>query len=294
MPHALVSILHYNHPQDAIAAVRSFRQQTTTAFTLQVLDNQSNPEAVAAIERAIPDVEVQRATRNLGYTGGNNAAIDQAYAAGYDAVILCNQDIEVSPTAVAALLETVERHPDAGLVGGVEVAAESGDVRASGATGYSFWRSRFRWDTTATSDVRAVDFVQGALVLVTRAAMARGVRFDDRLFMYYDEIDLGLQVREAGLKAYVDGRVRIRHKNHDSFMNPRAAYYQQRNRVYVVRKHGTRAQYLMYQLYALAFELPIKAIVRSLQGHRRFVRACLAGHVDGLRGQMGTGRAARY
>jgi GT2 family glycosyltransferase len=294
VPRALISILHYNCPDDAIAAARSFQAQTCSDTTLQIFDNQSRPEALMQVERALPDVQVRRAATNLGYTGGNNAAIDQAYAEGYDLVVLCNQDIEVDESAVAQLVETATRNPDAGLVGGVEVCYFTGEVRASGATGYSFWRSRFRWTTDAFSDVRTVDFVQGALVVVTRAAMARGIRFDDRLFLYYDEVDLGLQVREVGLKAYVDGRVRVRHKNRDNFMNPRAAYYHQRNRAYVVRKHGTALQHALFQVYALVIELPVKALVRWLQGHRRFVRASLAGHVDGLLGRMGAGRASRY
>jgi len=136
--------------------------------------------------------------------------------------------------------------------------------------------------------------VQGALVLLTRQAMAHGIRFDDRLFLYYDEIDLGLEVRRAGLTAYVDGRVVVRHKNKQSYFNPRAAYYLQRNRVYIVRKHGAWYHEAVYQAYALAVELPLKAIWRSMQGRGRFARACLAGHVDGTLGRMGAGRAARF
>jgi GT2 family glycosyltransferase len=291
---SLISILHYNAPGEVIAAVRSLRDQLPPGVTLQVLDNGSRPEAVAEIERALPDVRLQRTGGNLGYTGGNNAAIDQALAEGYDSVVLCNQDIEVDPGGVAALIDTVERHADAGLVGGVEVCFFTGAVRAAGARGYSFWRSKFSWDTAADAAVHPVEYVQGALVVLTRQAMAHGIRFDDRLFLYYDEIDLGLEVRRAGLKAYVDGRVVVRHKNKQSYFNPKAAYYLQRNRVYIVRKHGAWYHEAVYQAYALAAELPLKLIWRSIQGRGRFARACLAGHVDGTWGRMGAGRAARF
>jgi GT2 family glycosyltransferase len=292
---ALVSLLHYNAPGDIIEAVRSLGPQMPEGSRLQVLDNGSRPEAVEEIRRALPDVVLRQTGGNLGYTGGNNAAIEQALAEGYDAVILCNQDIEVDPGGIAALVEIAAAHPDAGLLGGVETCYFTGAVRAAGARGYSFWRSRFAWDTVGAPGGanREVDYVQGALVMLTRAAMERGIRFDDQIFLYYDEIDLGLEIRRAGLKAYVDGRVIVRHKNKENYLNPKAAYYHQRNRVYIVRKHGAWYHQAVFQAYALVLELPAKAVWRSLHGHGRFARACLAGHVDGAWGRMGAGRASR-
>jgi GT2 family glycosyltransferase len=299
-PRVLVSVLHYNGGREAIETVDSLKRQMRPGVHLQVLDNGSQPGALDELRRLHPDVEVRETGENLGYTGGNNFILDQAARDGYDAAIVCNQDIELDPGALAALVETVERHPDAGIVGGIEVCFFTGEVRAIGARGYPLWKSRMKWRTTRDAHegpgpaphAEAVDCVQGAMVLFTRRAIEAGIRFDDDLFLYYDEIDLGFQVKRAGLKAYVDDRVLVRHKNRDNFLNVRAGYFHQRNRAYIVHKHGTMLNRAAYHAYILAIELPLKCAVRTLQGHGRFARACILGHLDGVRGRMGVGRAA--
>jgi hypothetical protein len=68
----------------------------------------------------------------------------------------------------------------------------------------------------------------------------------------------------------------------------------QRNRLYMVRKHGRWYQRAFYVLYSSLVELPLKVLVRVLQGHTAFARACVTGQIDGLRGRMGTGRLKGY
>jgi GT2 family glycosyltransferase len=185
------------------------------------------------------------------------------------------------------------KHPDAGVVGGVEVDFESGQIRTSGGLSWPDWRYRFRWsreeEAGSVGDSR-VRFVQGALVLFSRRALALGVRFNEDLFMYWDEIDLGWTLREKGLGAYVDRRVRYRHRNQPLSLGVAAGYLQQRNRAFLARKHFSWPKLLGFLLYSTLFEVPLKAVVRSLQGHPRFGMACVLGHWDGLRGRMGKGR----
>jgi GT2 family glycosyltransferase len=135
-----------------------------------------------------------------------------------------------------------------------------------------------------------VRYVQGALVLFSRRALALGVRFNEDLFMYLDEIDLGWTLREKGLAAYVDRRVRYRHRNEPLSLGVAAGYLQQRNRAFLARKHLSGPKLLGFLIYSTLLEVPLKAIVRSLQGHPRFGMACVLGHWDGLRGRMGKGR----
>jgi hypothetical protein len=289
----LVSILHYNNPVECIETVTSFRSQTVEGMSLQVFDNASRPDTVAQIRTAYPDVRIVASPSNLGYTGGNNAALEQGLREGYDHVIISNEDIEVDPSAFASLVETANRHSDAGIVGAVETCFFTGEVRAAGGGGFSLWRARELWRRVlpeSSASEQTVAFVQGALVLVTRRALEAGVRLDDRLFIYYDEIDLGLQNARAGLAVYLAPSVTVRHKNKPRHMNARAAYLHQRNRYYLVRKYGHWYHRVVYGLYSSLAEVPVKAVVRASQGHRQFAKACVMGHVDGIRGVMGIGR----
>jgi GT2 family glycosyltransferase len=292
-PRVLVSVLNYKSVDDTVVAIRSLQQQDYPNFRLQLLDNASPGDCVARIRSHVPNVEIHVTDENLGYCGGNNYALRQGLGEGCEYVIVCNQDIEVGPDAVRRLVETAESHPDAGVVGAVELCHYTDSVRAARGAGFSYWTGRCTWsdDIPAGATLLRAKYVQGAMVLFTRRALEAGVFMNEDLFMYGDEADLGFQLARVGLKAYVDTRVVVRHKNREKYYNSRAGYLHQRNRVYLVRKYGKWYHRAGFHLGVALLELPAKVVVRALQGRARFAWACVLGYVDGVTGRMGAGRA---
>jgi GT2 family glycosyltransferase len=294
LPRVLVSVLNYNTPASAVNTISAFRNQIYPNMHLQLIDNGSSQDSVGPIREAFPDLDIVSSPTNLGYAGGNNLALERGSNEGFDHVLISNADIVVEPEAVGHLVETSTKHPDAGVVGGVEVDFESGKVRTTGGIAWPDWRYRFRWPEEKEPEGGDADsrvrYVQGALVLFSRRALALGVRFNEDLFMYWDEIDLGWKLREKGLAAYVDRRVRYRHRNRPRSLGVAAGYLQQRNRAFLARKHLSGPKLLAFLIYSTLFELPLKVVVRSLQGHPRLGMAYVLGHWDGLRGRMGKGR----
>ena len=296
-PRVLVSILNYNSFEPTLEAIASFLAQTYPALKLQMVDNASTTGCVERIAERFPDLEIVRSASNLGYTGGNNLALERGIAEGFDYVVICNEDIAVGPDAVAHLVETARSHPDAGVLGGVEVDYETGRARATGGTRFPDWRFRIRWPVDpppAGGPSARVLYVQGALVMFTRAALQAGIRFDDALFIYWDEIELGYQLQMKGLAAYVDHRVEVRHRNKPASFSIRTGYLQQRNRVYLAKKYFQGWKRWAYLAYSNLVEIPGKLLVRTAQGHGGFARACLLGQWDGLRGRMGKGRLESF
>ena len=295
-PRVLVSVLNYNSVENTVATLRCLQVQTYPNYRLQMVDNASTNQCVAEIVEVFKDLDVISLPENIGYTGGNNAALMQGLAEGYDHVIICNEDIEVGERMIEFLVETAEACPDAGIVGGLEVDFDTKELRTLGGLGYSLWRSKLNFVTELPGENRSscgrIDYAQGALVLFTRRALEKGAMLDPDIFIFYDEVDLGFRLRQLGYNAYVDQRVVIEHKNIGKLFNPRAGYLGQRNRYYIVKKHGDWYHKLFYNLYAPLFELPTKFIVRCLQGHKRFAWASVHGYIDGVAGRMGPGRNA--
>lgn len=285
-PRVLVAVLAYNSPETTAATLRSLRRQTCPDFQLLLIDNASDEHSIERAAREVLGLEFRRLPENRGYTGGVNFALDLARDEGFDCLLLATHDVEVEPRALEYLLETAAAHRDAGVVGGVEFNVRTGRERASAGGVYSKWFSRLKWESAPpaeTERARAVFCVHGALLLLTRAALAAGMRMDEKLFMYFDEVDLGFRLREKGLRALVDRRVVFRHEGAAETFTPRIGRLMQRNRLYVARKHGRWFEALFYTLYSTLFELPLKVVVRSLQGRARFALACVAGQLEGLR-----------
>jgi GT2 family glycosyltransferase len=292
-PRVLVSILNYQSVDDSVIAIRSLQRQDYPNFTLQLLDNASSGDCVARIRAEVPGLDVRVTDTNLGYCGGNNCALRQGLADGCDYVVVCNQDIELAPDALRRLVETAESHPDAGIVGAVELCHFTDTVRAARGSGFSFWTGRSVWsdDVPADQTVVRADYVQGAIVLFTRRALEAGVFMNEDLFMYGDEADLGFRLARVGLTAYVDTRVVVRHKNRQKYYNARAGYLHQRNRVYLVHRYGKWYHRIAFHLGVTLVELPVKVCVRAMQGRARFAWACVLGYADGVLGRMGAARA---
>ena len=294
-PRVLVSVLNYRSVDDSIVAIKSLQQQDYPNFRLQLLDNASPDDCVEQIRSHLPDLDIRVTNTNLGYCGGNNAALRQGLLEGCDYVIVCNHDIELAPSAITRLVETAELHPDAGIVGAVELCHFTDTVTTTRGIGFSLWSGRPLWSNDLPRDDGPLPahYVQGAVVLFTRRALEAGVFMNEDLFMYYDEADIGFQLAEAGLRAYVDTRVVVRHKNREKFYNARAGHLHQRNRVYLVHKYGKWYHRVAFHLGVALFELPAKVIVRAAQGRTHFARACLLGYLDGIAGRMGSGRATQ-
>lgn len=294
----LVSVLTYNSSDDALQTLQSLSRQTYPELCLQVIDNASTNDCVARMAWAFPTVQIKVQPENLGYTGGNNVALRQALSEGYDYVVICNDDLEVDERAIELMVETARANRDAGVVGALETNW-AGQLSSIDAGKYCPWVSRaYRsvsaGETNAERPWVKVKSVHGALVVFTRRALEAGILMDENLFMYMDEIDIGFQLERRGLSAYTDHRVRVRHKSEPYQLDEYVGYLSQRSRLYLVRKYGRWYHRVFYQLYALFFELPIKVAIRTLQGHPRFAQACIAGHLDAMRGKMSGDRVKPF
>lgn len=291
----LVSVLSRNSAQSCLATLRSLSNQTYPEIQLQLIDSASTDGTATQAAKEFPFLDIKTLSKNPGYTGGCNLAIRQARAENYDYVLLCTHDVEVDNNAIENLVETSLKYPNAGVVGGVEFSAPKNKLRASGGGHYSKWFSRQSWiDEEDGNDQCEVFCVHGAMLLLTGKALGRDVLMDEHLFMYFDEADLGFQLKQEGLSAVVDRRVWIRHAGGARIYTPAIGYLMQRNRLYMINKHAAWYQRAFYLLYSSLVELPAKFIVRSLQGRTRFATACVRGQIDGLLKHMGLGQAARY
>ena len=132
-----VCVLNWNGREDTLRCLASLRRRARVI----VADNGSSDGSVEAIRAAFPDVEVVENGANLGFSGGNNAAIRRALDGGAEWVVLLNNDAEAEPGLLDALQAAAARHPDAGVLAG-KLLFPDGRVQWAGQrvglrTGYS-------------------------------------------------------------------------------------------------------------------------------------------------------------
>ena len=288
-PRVLISILNYNDSSDVIETIESFYKQSYANCHIQLIDNNSSNNCVELIKVKFPELKIIVLDKNLGYAGGNNFAFESCIKEKFDYILISNNDIFVENDLVYNLVQTSIKNPKAGVIGIIEKDYYSEKIRAVGGYGFKFIKGKGFWlesiQKIKTETIEA-DYVQGALVMFSKKVLNKGLRFDEKLFMYCEEVDMQFPLKKIGLKAIVSLKNYVRHKGVPEKLNLLQGYYIQRNRLYLTKKHGTHFQFLVSIFYYLFFEIPAKIFLRSIQGNFNYAIACIFGFIDGLRNRM--------
>jgi N-acetylglucosaminyl-diphospho-decaprenol L-rhamnosyltransferase len=184
-----------------------------------VVDNGSRDGSVAQLRRARPDVRVLDAGENLGYAAAANRGIAATHA---PVVAVCNSDLEVHPGMAAAMLVRFDREPDLAAVGpvlrnpdGSQYPSARAVPAPTVAAGHALlgriaprnrFTRRYRQLDVDPTVPRDVDWVSGAMLFLRRSALASVGGWDERYFMYMEDIDLCWRLRRLGWRiAYEPG-----------------------------------------------------------------------------------------
>jgi N-acetylglucosaminyl-diphospho-decaprenol L-rhamnosyltransferase len=216
-------VINYEAGAALCDCVRSLLADTSAGHPpkVVVVDNGSSDGSVAAVARALPAVTVLDPGANLGYARAANLGIAATDA---PVVAVCNPDLEVREGAAGALLDRLDAEFDLGAVGpmirntdGTIYPSARSVPRLRDAVGHGLlglvWRTnpftrRYRQLDADPRRRRDVDWVSGAAVWLRRAALTTVGGWDDRYFMYVEDVDLCWQLRQRGWRvSYEPGAV---------------------------------------------------------------------------------------
>jgi N-acetylglucosaminyl-diphospho-decaprenol L-rhamnosyltransferase len=215
-------VINYEAGPALCDCVRSLLADTSAGPPPQVVvvDNGSS-DGSAAGARALPAVTVLDPGANLGYSRAANLGIAATDA---PVVAVCNPDLEVRPGAAGAVLARIDAEDDLGAVGpmilnsdGTVYPSARSVPRVRDAVGHGLlglvWPTnpftrRYRQLDANPSRGRDVDWVSGAAVWLRRAALTSVGGWDERYFMYVEDVDLCWQLRQRGWRVgYEPGAV---------------------------------------------------------------------------------------
>jgi GT2 family glycosyltransferase len=198
----------------------------STAYRVWVVDNASEDGTVAMLERDFEWVRLIALDTNPGFGAGNNVVLRQTSA---PRVLLLNPDTELTEGAIDRALDTLAERLDAAVVGvrlvrrdgSFDHAAKRSFPTLLGAIGEftGIGRSaapsgrlgQYRAPTVAEDGRGEVDAVNGAFMLVRRAAIDEVGLFDERYGMYGEDLDWCYRFKRAGWTVLYDGSVSIVH-----------------------------------------------------------------------------------
>ncbi len=234
-------IVNWNGRAHLELCIASLQRQTLTGVEVIVVDNASTDGSVAFLRQRFGDaVRIIEHESNLGYAGGLNAGI-RAARGRY--VLALNNDTEVDPACLAALVAAADRNPNAGLFAPKILSFADRQVLDNVGhllypDGLSRGRGRLEIDRGQYDGQEEILLASGCAVLLRRAMLADIGLFDEALFAYCDDTDLGLRAQLAGWRCRAVPSAVVYHKYSaaTAAYSPLKAFLVERNRVWVAVK----------------------------------------------------------
>lgn len=201
-------------------------------------DNGSTDGAPQEAVQRYPDAQLFETGANLGYGGAVNSAVALLGDRGSEFLIVANPDVQWGPGSIDALLEAAARWPHAATLGPL-IREPDGSVYPSARHLPSLirggmhavvgpiwpnnpWSRAYRQERLEPSE-RPVGWLSGACLLVRRAAFDQIGGFDERYFLYMEDVDLGDRLGKAGwLNVYVPSAEVLHQKGHATGKDPAA------------------------------------------------------------------------
>jgi hypothetical protein len=176
-----------------------------------VVDNASRDGSADMVATEFPEVRLIRSEINLGFAAANNLAFEIARGRY---IVLLNSDAFLRPGALPLSIEHMDTNPQVGLAGG-RLVGRDGSWQPSArmfpsplnnllmmsglAAKYPKSRLMGRMDRSWADPLQpaSVDWVPGAYSIIRRSVLDQIGFFDERFFLYFEEVDLCRRVKAA-------------------------------------------------------------------------------------------------
>lgn len=235
LPSVYIIILNWNRLNDTLACLKSLEESSNCGFNLHVLvvDNGSTDGSVNALKKYKSD-EFELSTiengENLGFAAGNNVGIKYALKEGADFLLILNNDTQVDKNLLREFLAAAEKYPDVGIFTpkiyfakgfefkrnykkddlGKVIWSAGGDIDWNNV--YATNRHVDEVDSKHLDMDTVSDFATGAAMFLRADVVKKYGNFDDRYFMYFEDVDLCERYKRAGGKVMYVSKCRLWHK----------------------------------------------------------------------------------
>ncbi len=242
-PVVSVIIVNYRGADDTIACIAGLRDLHWPQDRLEivVVENASGDESAARIRAAAPEVTLIESKRNTGFAGGCN--LGAARASGAYLAFL-NNDARPDPQWLTRAVDVLEHRAGVACVASRVLDWEGEEIDFAAAS-MSFYGHGFKMhagDTQldAHGDECDVLFASGAAMVIDAAVFTSVGGFDERYFMFFEDVDLGWRLWLLGYEVrYVPTSV-VYHRHHASMSEIgswREHFLLERNALYTIYKN---------------------------------------------------------
>jgi len=237
-----IQIVNFNSRDNLRGCLEAIRENLPRKCSLEVvvINNDSQELKINSWQKDFPlEIRVLEARGNLGFGRAQNLGAAEAKG---ELLFFLNPDTRVRPGAIDELFSAFQKDSEVGIAG-PRLLGENGqsekDHCGKTKTPLSLIRAKFRASAhSGPEKVQEVDWISGGALMIRRDLFCELGKFDEKYFMYFEDVDLCLRAKRWGEKIIVEPSAEIVHLGGRSYASEKTKkkhYYASQN--YYLRKN---------------------------------------------------------
>ncbi len=233
-----IIIVSYNTADLLTPCIESILKQTGVSFEIIVIDNNSPDNSLAVLENFKDKINIIASPENLGFGKANNKAFQQSQGRY---LFILNPDTELQAiNDLQTLVKFMDQNPNYGLIGTRIINSNQSETLP---------QNEYPGERYVTSPFSAlpgdIAWVLGASMITHREIFSKINGFDEDYFLYGEDTDLCLRIRQLGYQIGYLKEVTIKHIGRASERKtaPFDLWRKKRNGLYLfIKKHYDNKQ----------------------------------------------------
>lgn len=277
-PFVSVILVSYNSEKDIKECLNSLKEQSYKNFNIFLVDNNSSDNTINIVKQNYPEVGIIENKKNYGFARGNNIGIKQAFKdKNVKYIALLNLDTVVDKNWLIELIRVIDKHNDLGSIQSKILFYDKKNlINTSGNKihflGLGYCGDYMEKDKNIAENT--ITYSSGGSVLFTRKALEDVGLFDDDLFMYHEDLDLGWRLMLSGYKNFLAPNSIVYHKyrfsgNKDKF------YFMERNRfICIIKNYNINTlikispMLLLFEIGLLGYSIKMGFFMQKIRAYR--------------------------
>ena len=235
---SLIIIVNYNGKELLEKSLPSVVKYTNADIC--VVDNNSTDDSLSFLKNNYPSIKLIESEENLGYGNAHNLALETH--PNYNYYVFMNNDITVTPNWLEEMIKVFNTKEGVGAVGPKILLSEKKDekylINSAGMDInkhlMAYDRYEGEYDDEKYNTVEKVDGICGAVMLLSKEVIEKVKGFNPKMFLYYEDVDLSLRIRDLGYDIYYCGNSVVYH-NHMASTKDMGSF--KRNRMNMVNRY---------------------------------------------------------
>jgi len=297
-PKVAIILLNYNGLEDTIECLQSIKKNTSPNYELYLVDNCSNGGDVKVLKEqyaSFYDSLMEIKPKNLGFTGGNNFALNRLRdRKDINYFLLLSNDIVADPNFLVELVKIAESNPKIGIVGpkiyDYSFTGKTNVIQSAGSK-INLWFGKSdaigggQIDRGQFNEASQVDYVAGCCLLIKKELVEKIGLLNEKYFAYHEDTEWCMRAVKAGYLIFCAPESKIWHRGGATFgeFSKTSAYYGTRNTFLFEKKYANPLQFFCFFIYYFFKNFP--RITGSILLKRRdpvLLRSYFKGIKDGL------------